>query len=98
MSLLQVRFSIGALSKSLYQRMFKWLVSRINKTLDTKARRNFFIGVLDIAGFEIFQVLFMWTCRHVGDMSGAYWVLPYSGKLFEGENFCESVGPGIFAD
>ena len=45
--------------------MFKWLVTRINKTLDTKARRNFFIGVLDIAGFEIFQVfrkeaLFVW--------------------------------------
>ena len=36
--------------------MFKWLVTRINKTLDTKSRRNFFIGVLDIAGFEIFQV------------------------------------------
>ena len=49
----------------MYQRMFKWLVTRINKTLDTKARRNFFIGVLDIAGFEIFQVfrkeaLFVW--------------------------------------
>jgi myosin heavy chain 6/7 len=52
----QVRFSIGALSKAMYQRMFKWLVTRINKTLDTKSRRNFFIGVLDIAGFEIFQV------------------------------------------
>ena len=52
----QVRFSIGALSKSMYERMFRWLVQKVNKTLDTKARRNFFIGVLDIAGFEIFQV------------------------------------------
>lgn len=36
--------------------MFKWLVVRINKTLDTKLPRQFFIGVLDIAGFEIFDV------------------------------------------
>ena len=35
--------------------MFKWLVSRVNKTLDTKERKSYFIGVLDIAGFEIFQ-------------------------------------------
>lgn len=55
----QVRYSIGALSKSMYERMFKWLVQRVNKTLDTKSRRNFFIGVLDIAGFEIFQVQLM---------------------------------------
>lgn len=33
---LQVKFSIGALSKSMYERMFKWLVGRVNKTLDTK--------------------------------------------------------------
>lgn len=32
----QVKYSIGALSKSLYERMFAWLVKRINKTLDTK--------------------------------------------------------------
>ncbi|KAL5473297.1 hypothetical protein EMCRGX_G027764 [Ephydatia muelleri] len=52
----QVKYSIGALSKSLYERMFRWLVSRVNKTLDTKTRKNFFIGVLDIAGFEIFKL------------------------------------------
>lgn len=40
----------------MYDRMFKWLVVRINKTLDTKLPRQFFIGVLDIAGFEIFDV------------------------------------------
>ncbi len=32
----QVIYSIGALSKSLYERMFSWLVKRVNKTLDTK--------------------------------------------------------------
>ena len=55
-SLLQVSYSVGALSKAVYDRMFKWLVTRINKTLDTKLPRQFFIGVLDIAGFEIFDV------------------------------------------
>ncbi|XP_052774014.1 myosin heavy chain, striated muscle-like isoform X3 [Mya arenaria] len=51
----QVVYSVSALAKSLYDRMFGWLVRRINKTLDTKAKRNYFIGVLDIAGFEIFD-------------------------------------------
>ena len=52
----QVVYSVSALSKSLYNRMFAWLVTRVNKTLDTKNKRQFFIGVLDIAGFEIFDV------------------------------------------
>ncbi|XP_069608234.1 myosin-7B isoform X1 [Ranitomeya imitator] len=51
----QVIFAVGALAKATYDRMFKWLVSRINRTLDTKLARQFFIGVLDIAGFEIFE-------------------------------------------
>ena len=36
--------------------MFCWLVERVNLTLDVKAKRQYFIGVLDIAGFEIFEV------------------------------------------
>ncbi|XP_008055333.1 LOW QUALITY PROTEIN: myosin-16-like [Carlito syrichta] len=51
----QCQNSIGALGKAVYDKMFKWLVVRINKTLDTKMQRQFFIGVLDIAGFEIFE-------------------------------------------
>ncbi|KAG2456547.1 MYH7 protein, partial [Polypterus senegalus] len=51
----QVVYAVGALSKAVYDRMFKWLVTRINRTLDTKLSRQFFIGVLDIAGFEIFE-------------------------------------------
>ncbi|CAF1406288.1 unnamed protein product, partial [Didymodactylos carnosus] len=35
--------------------MFCWLVERVNVTLDVKAKRQYFIGVLDIAGFEIFD-------------------------------------------
>ncbi|KAM4606658.1 myosin-7-like [Polymixia lowei] len=51
----QVYYSIGALSKSVYEKMFLWMVVRINQSLDTKQPRQHFIGVLDIAGFEIFD-------------------------------------------
>jgi len=42
--------------QAVFDRLFLWLVKRINETLSTKLPRNFFIGVLDIAGFEIFDV------------------------------------------
>ncbi|KAL0154263.1 hypothetical protein M9458_050376 [Cirrhinus mrigala] len=45
----------SALSKSVYEKMFLWMVVHINEMLDTKQPRQFFIGVLDIAGFEIFD-------------------------------------------
>lgn len=44
------------MGKAMYDRVFKWLVKRVNETLDTKQKRQHFIGVLDIAGFEIFDV------------------------------------------
>uniref|UniRef100_A0A8B9X687 Myosin-7 n=1 Tax=Bos mutus grunniens TaxID=30521 RepID=A0A8B9X687_BOSMU len=44
-----------ALAKAVYERMFNWMVTRINATLETKQPRQYFIGVLDIAGFEIFD-------------------------------------------
>uniref|UniRef100_A0A3Q2PPI2 Myosin heavy chain, fast skeletal muscle n=1 Tax=Fundulus heteroclitus TaxID=8078 RepID=A0A3Q2PPI2_FUNHE len=51
----QVNNSVSALCKSVYEKMFLWMVIRINEMLDTKQPRAFFIGVLDIAGFEIFD-------------------------------------------
>uniref|UniRef100_A0A8C2XQK4 Myosin heavy chain n=1 Tax=Cyclopterus lumpus TaxID=8103 RepID=A0A8C2XQK4_CYCLU len=51
----QVNNSVPALAKSIYERMFLWMVIRINQMLDTKQARQFYIGVLDIAGFEIFD-------------------------------------------
>ncbi|XP_019203424.1 myosin-7 [Oreochromis niloticus] len=51
----QVYYAIGALAKAVYERMFLWMVVRINQSLDTKQPRQYFIGVLDIAGFEIFD-------------------------------------------
>ncbi|NWW82077.1 MYH1B protein, partial [Climacteris rufus] len=51
----QVYNSVGALAKAVYEKMFLWMVVRINQQLDTKQPRQYFIGVLDIAGFEIFD-------------------------------------------
>lgn len=52
----QVTNSVGAMCKAMFDRIFKWLVKKCNETLDTKQKRQHFIGVLDIAGFEIFDV------------------------------------------
>ncbi|CAK7310831.1 MYH15 [Vulpes lagopus] len=55
----QVTCAVGALSKSIYERVFKWLVARINRALDAKLSRQFFIGILDITGFEILDRMFV---------------------------------------
>ncbi|RDA84558.1 hypothetical protein CP532_1099 [Ophiocordyceps camponoti-leonardi (nom. inval.)] len=54
----QVRLSLDALSKGIYERSFGDLVARINRQLDRSGMGlddSYFIGVLDIAGFEIFE-------------------------------------------
>lgn len=54
----QVRLGIDALAKGIYERGFGDLVSRINRQLDRTGMGlddSHFIGVLDIAGFEIFE-------------------------------------------
>lgn len=66
----QAEFAVEALAKATYERMFRWLVMRINKALDkTKRQGASFIGILDIAGFEIFEV-------QIGT-----WLLQYSSLL-----------------
>ncbi len=53
----QVHWSMGAMCKGVYDRLFDVLVKRCNNTLDVReVPRQQFIGVLDIAGFEIFDV------------------------------------------
>ncbi|KAH9026853.1 myosin II heavy chain [Lactarius pseudohatsudake] len=47
---------LGSLSKTLYEKSFGALVDRINRALDRPTSKSTFIGVLDIAGFEIFEV------------------------------------------
>jgi len=44
-----------ALSKSIYDRMFLWLVKRINAATSKDTKSSKFIGVLDIFGFEIMK-------------------------------------------
>ena len=48
--------SVGAMAKGMFDRLFSFLVKICNITLDTGLKRHSFIGVLDIAGFEIFDV------------------------------------------
>merc|ERR1719284_1452070 len=53
----QVEFAIEAISKATFERLFKWIVTRINRSLDrTKRQGASFLGILDIAGFEIFEM------------------------------------------
>ncbi len=40
--------------KAIYERCFLWIVKKLNSVLAAEREANF-IGVLDIAGFEIFQ-------------------------------------------
>ncbi|XP_065813749.1 myosin-10 isoform X1 [Labrus bergylta] len=53
----QADFAVEALAKATYERLFRWLVHRVNRALDRRQRQGAsFIGILDIAGFEIFQL------------------------------------------
>jgi len=50
-------YARDALAKAVYDRLFTWLVTRLNKSLQpqTNPRRKMVMGILDIYGFEIFQ-------------------------------------------
>lgn len=45
-----------ALAKATYEALFTWVISQINKELSAKTEKTAFIGILDIFGFELFQV------------------------------------------
>ena len=48
--------SVAGIARSLYGRVFNFIVEKCNETLvDDTMKKAVFIGVLDIAGFEIFQ-------------------------------------------
>ena len=51
----QVLYALKAMSKAIFERLFNWLVTVVNRALSTDLPRSFFIGILDIAGFEIFE-------------------------------------------
>lgn len=44
-----------ALSKTLYERLFEWIVQRVNVSLQARTAHQYTVGVLDIYGFEIFE-------------------------------------------
>ncbi|CAD7675081.1 unnamed protein product [Nyctereutes procyonoides] len=56
MSLQQVVNARNALAKHIYAQLFSWIVEHINKALYTPLKQHSFIGVLDIYGFETFEV------------------------------------------
>uniref|UniRef100_G1RLP1 Myosin VB n=1 Tax=Nomascus leucogenys TaxID=61853 RepID=G1RLP1_NOMLE len=56
MSLQQVINARNALAKHIYAQLFGWIVEHINKALHTSLKQHSFIGVLDIYGFETFEV------------------------------------------
>ncbi|XP_051956180.1 unconventional myosin-Vb-like [Xyrauchen texanus] len=45
-----------ALAKHIYAHLFDWIVEHINKALYTSTKQHSFIGVLDIYGFETFEI------------------------------------------
>uniref|UniRef100_A0A7M4EUS7 Unconventional myosin-Ia n=1 Tax=Crocodylus porosus TaxID=8502 RepID=A0A7M4EUS7_CROPO len=56
LSVAQGYFGRDALAKNIYSRLFDWLVTRINESIQvTAGERRKVMGVLDIYGFEIFQ-------------------------------------------
>ncbi|XP_070277241.1 unconventional myosin-Vb isoform X1 [Myotis yumanensis] len=56
MSLQQVVNARNALAKHIYAQLFSWIVEQVNKALHTALKQHSFIGVLDIYGFETFEV------------------------------------------
>ncbi|XP_075442311.1 unconventional myosin-Vb isoform X2 [Ascaphus truei] len=46
----------NALAKHIYAQMFNWIVQHVNKALHTTSKQHSFIGVLDIYGFETFEI------------------------------------------
>ncbi|XP_040192798.1 unconventional myosin-Vb isoform X2 [Rana temporaria] len=46
----------NALAKHIYAQLFNWIVHHVNKALHTTIKQHSFIGVLDIYGFETFEI------------------------------------------
>jgi hypothetical protein len=58
--ILQATDTRDALAKALYASLFEWLVEQINKSLSVgKRRTGRSISILDIYGFESFDVMYL---------------------------------------
>ncbi|XP_034729893.1 unconventional myosin-Va isoform X10 [Etheostoma cragini] len=53
---LQATNARDALAKHIYAKLFNWIVEHVNKALITNIKQHSFIGVLDIYGFETFEI------------------------------------------
>ncbi|CAD8134717.1 unnamed protein product [Paramecium pentaurelia] len=42
-------------AKEIYERLFNWIIEKLNQTLITKQDKTTYIGLLDIYGFEVFD-------------------------------------------
>jgi myosin-6 len=52
----EAQFSLTALAKSLYSKLFDWIIDRINTCFPYPQDKSInYIGILDIAGFEYFK-------------------------------------------
>uniref|UniRef100_A0A668AJV5 Unconventional myosin-Vb n=1 Tax=Myripristis murdjan TaxID=586833 RepID=A0A668AJV5_9TELE len=56
MSSKQAANARDALAKHIYARLFDWIVEHVNMALQTSFKQHSFIGVLDIYGFETFEI------------------------------------------
>lgn len=56
MSIQDATTARDALAKHIYSALFNWVVMMINRTLESEMQRHRFIGVLDIYGFETFEI------------------------------------------
>jgi myosin V len=45
-----------SLAKTIYERLFSWLIARTNGILTSRQPATAFVGILDIFGFEIFEL------------------------------------------
>ncbi|ESO90956.1 hypothetical protein LOTGIDRAFT_122399, partial [Lottia gigantea] len=52
----QAKDSRDALAKHIYSNLFNWIVTQVNKALHSTSKQHRFIGVLDIYGFETFEI------------------------------------------
>uniref|UniRef100_A0A8C8S4Y0 Unconventional myosin-Va n=1 Tax=Pelusios castaneus TaxID=367368 RepID=A0A8C8S4Y0_9SAUR len=55
-SKLQAINARDALAKHIYAKLFSWIVDHVNKALHSTVKQHSFIGVLDIYGFETFEI------------------------------------------
>ena len=51
----QVYYDLGVICKAMSEKLFNWRVVIVNRALSTTLPRSFFIGISNIAGFEIFK-------------------------------------------